>query len=39
MRFDEMFHEESRFQTKRKNKGRGDTSKCPDKIGGQWTGA
>lgn len=38
MRFDEMFHEESRFQTKRENKRRGDTDKCHGQIGtGQRT--
>lgn len=26
---DAMFHKESRFQTERQNKRRGDTSKCP----------
>lgn len=33
IRFDEMFHEESRFQTKRENRSRGDTNKCRGKVG------
>lgn len=28
-----MFHEESRFQTKRENKRRGDTNKCHGQVG------
>lgn len=28
-----MFHEESRFQTKRENKRRGDTDKCHGQVG------
>lgn len=33
-----MFHEESRFQTKRGNKGKEDTNKCHGKVGeGQAT--
>lgn len=40
MKFDEMFHEESIFQTKRENKRRGDTNKCHGHVGkGQRTGA
>lgn len=39
MRFDEMFHEESRFQTKQEDKRRGDTDKCQvgkrQRIGGE----
>lgn len=35
-----MFHEESRFQTNRKNKRRGDTDKCHGQVGkGQREGA
>lgn len=38
MRFDVMFREESRFQTKRENKRKGDTNKCSGKFGiGQTT--
>lgn len=33
MRFDVMFHEESRFQTKRENKRRRDTNKCHGQVG------